>query len=89
MATVFFTANIQRHVACPTTVAEGATVREVLEQIFSENPAARSYILDDQASLRKHMAIFIDGQALRDRARLSDKVKSASQIYVIQALSGG
>ena len=85
MATIFFTANIQRHVACPTSVAEGATV----ERVFSENPAARSYILDDQSCLRKHMTIFIDGQAIRDRVHLSDKVDSTSQIHVIQALSGG
>ncbi|MBB3066168.1 MULTISPECIES: MoaD/ThiS family protein [Limibacillus] len=89
MATIFFTANIQRHVACPTSVAEGATVGEVLERVFSENPAARSYILDDQSCLRKHMTIFIDGQAIRDRVHLSDKVDSTSQIHVIQALSGG
>jgi molybdopterin synthase sulfur carrier subunit len=64
-------------------------VREVLENVFAENPRARGYVLDDQAALRKHMAIFVDGQIIRDRARLTDAVSETSRIYVIQALSGG
>ena len=89
MAKVFFTANIQRHVACPETEAAGGTVREVLEGVFAANPQARSYVLDDQAALRKHMTIFIDGHIIRDRARLSDAVAETSHIHVFQALSGG
>jgi hypothetical protein len=89
MARVVFTPNLQRHIACPATDAPGATVREVLDAVFAGNPQARGYVLDDQAALRRHMAIFIDGAPLRDRARLSDPVTQASQIYVMQALSGG
>jgi hypothetical protein len=89
MAKVVFTQNIQRHVACPETVAPGATVREVLDNLFAANPDARAYVLDDQAGLRRHMTIFVDGQMIRDRARLADPVRDASTIYVFQALSGG
>ncbi len=89
MAKVFFTPNIQRHVACPEAEAAGVTVREVLEGVFADNPQARSYVLDDQAALRRHMTIFIDGRTVRDRARLSDPVTATSKIYVFQALSGG
>ena len=89
MAKVVFTANIQRHVACPETRAAGATVREVLDAVFSANPQARSYVLDDQAALRRHMTIFVDGTVIKDRARLSDPVSEASAIHVFQALSGG
>ena len=89
MAKVVFTANIQRHVACPETRAAGGTVREVLDAVFSANPQARSYVLDDQAALRRHMTIFIDGHVIKDRARLSDPVSETSAIHVFQALSGG
>jgi sulfur-carrier protein len=89
MARVVFTPNLQRHVACPATEVPGRTVREVLDAVFAGNPQARGYVLDDQAALRKHMAIFIDGAPLRDRAGLSDAVRDSSQIYVMQALSGG
>jgi len=89
MAKVIFTANIQRHVACPEAHAAGGTVREVLENVFAGNSEARSYVLDDQSALRKHMAIFVDGQMIRERARLADPVTETSTIYVFQALSGG
>ena len=89
MARVVFTPNVQRHVACPEAEASGQTVREVLDKVFAENAQARGYVLDDQSALRKHMAIFVDGSMIRDRARLSDSVRDTSTIYVFQALSGG
>ena len=89
MARISFTPNMQRLVECPETEAAGSTVREVLENVFAGNPQARGYLLDDQAALRKHLTIFIDGQAVRDRTRLSDCVSADSRIYVFQALSGG
>ena len=89
MAKVVFTQNVQRHVECPEAQAAGATVREVLDNMFRENPQARGYVLDDQSALRRHMTIFVDGKMIRDRARLTDAVAENSTIHVFQALSGG
>ncbi len=89
MAVVAFTENIQRHVSCPTCDVGGGTVREVLEAVFVENERARSYLLDDQGGLRRHMIIFVDGRAIRDREALSDAVPENGEVYVMQALSGG
>ena len=89
MATVRFTQNIQRHVECPTREAYGATLRAVLDDYFDENERARGYVLDEQGRIRQHMVIFIDGELVRDRDRLSDPVEPKSVIDVIQALSGG
>jgi len=89
MPTVRFTQNIQRHLSCPPLEAQGTTTREVLENYFSTNPQARSYVLDDQGHLRKHMAIFIDGRQIADRDRLTDPVTAESILDVVQSLSGG
>jgi hypothetical protein len=89
MARVVFTPNIQRHVACPEAQACGHTVGEVLARVFEENPQARSYVLDDQAALRKHITVFIDGKMISDRTHLSDAVSEYSTLYIFQALSGG
>ena len=89
MPTVRFTDNIQRHVECPTRAVSGARVRDALEAYFDANPRARGYVLDDQGRLREHMAIFVDGGQLRDRAGLTDPVADDGVIDVIQALSGG
>jgi molybdopterin synthase sulfur carrier subunit len=89
MTRVIFTENIQRHVGCPEAEASGCTVRDVLDDVFATNPQARNYVLDDQAALRKHMTVFVDGRSIRDRVQLSDTVTETSTIYVFQALSGG
>jgi molybdopterin synthase sulfur carrier subunit len=89
MATVRFTESIQRHVQCPTRDIAGATLRDVLEGYFADNERARGYVLDDQGALRKHMAIFIDGQQLRDRQNLTDEVAPNAIVDLVQALSGG
>jgi len=89
MPTVAFTENIQRHIACPTVQVEGATVYEAMRSVFEANPLARGYLLDDRGAVRKHMVIFVDGEGVKDRDRLSDPVSTDSEIYVMQALSGG
>lgn len=89
MARVVFTSNLRQHVACPTVEAAGRTVREVLDAAFRENPPARSYVLDDQGAIRRHMIVFVNGKAIADRAGLSDPVPEGAEVYVMQALSGG
>lgn len=89
MPIISFTPNLQRHVKCPKSVVEGATVIEVLEAYFEEHASVRSYVLDDQGALRHHMMLFIDGEPLSDRRGLSDPMSAASELYVVQALSGG
>jgi molybdopterin synthase sulfur carrier subunit len=89
VATVVFTPNLKRHVECPTETVEGSTVCAVLDAVFAQNPRLRGYIVDETGALRRHMSVFVDGQQIVDRDRLSDPVRAASEIYVMQALSGG
>ncbi len=89
MARIVFTANLERHIDCPASEADGATVREALDAVFRANERLRGYVLDDQSALRRHMAIVVDGKPLRDRVGLSDPISAGSAIYVLQALSGG
>ncbi len=89
MTTLNFTSNLQRHVDVPTAQVEGATVREVLETYFADNPRVRGYILDDQGEVRKHVAIFLNNELIHDRKKLSDAVSDDDEIFVAQALSGG
>ena len=89
MATLVFTSHL-RHVG-PTEPHKyaGASVLAVLNHAFQDFPQLKSYVLDDQNHLRKHVAIFVDGLRLdRDNA-LSAKVAPTSEIFVLQALSGG
>jgi molybdopterin converting factor small subunit len=89
MPRVVFTSNLQRHVSCPETQVAAGTVRTALQQVFAAQPQARGYVLDEQGHLRKHVVIFVDGQRVRDRELLSDPVRDSSEVYVLQALTGG
>ena len=51
---------------------EGDTVAEALDRIFFANPALRSYVLDDQGALRRHMVIFVDGLPVKYLGREHD-----------------
>ena len=89
MAQVVFTDNIQRHVDCPPSQVSGDTVRQVLDAVFESNERARRYVLDDRGALHTHMAVFVNGEAVKDRVALTDAVPHGAEVYVMQALSGG
>jgi molybdopterin synthase sulfur carrier subunit len=86
---VTFTANLGRHLDAPPARVAGATVGEALEAALRSNPRLRGYLLDDQGRLRRHVMVFVDGEAVRDRHGLADPVAPAAEIFVMQALSGG
>ena len=67
----------------------GTSVREALDHLFADVPQLRGYVLDDQGSLRHHVAAFVDGVVVRDKQGLSEVVAPDGEIYLLQALSGG
>lgn len=89
MALVRFTRQLARAVPCPPATVAGTTVGAALATYFVEHPRVRGYVLDDQGGVRKHVAVFVNGEPIADRAKLSDLVTDTDEIDVLQALSGG
>ena len=89
MPRVIFTSNLQRYIDCSERTVSGTTVRAALQEVFGIQPAIRDYVLDDQGHLRKHVHIFVDGRRVQDGVRLDEPVGKDTEIYVMQALSGG
>ncbi|HTT85190.1 MAG TPA: MoaD/ThiS family protein [Rhizomicrobium sp.] len=89
MATVHFTARLGALVPAKQARVDGATVRDVLKHIFAQNAQLKGYVLDEQGRLRKHVCVFLDGERLAHDAALATCVGPQSEIYVMQALSGG
>lgn len=89
MAHLTFTAQLQRFTATPELDVPAATLGEALDATFAVNPQLRGYLLDDQGKLRKHVAVFIDGQMISDRSHLQHPLTATSEVHVLQALSGG
>ena len=90
MPTVLFTSALQRFLPVPSVQVTGATtIGEALAAVFASEPRLRGYVLDDQGALRRHVAVYVNGRPISDRARLTDAVAQDDEIYVFQALSGG
>ncbi|CAN5456013.1 hypothetical protein BH09SUM1_BH09SUM1_19300 [soil metagenome] len=81
--------HLRSHVSAAEFDVPGATVREALDVVFARCPALRGYVLDDQGAVRKHVAIFANNETLNDRETLSDVIAANTEIYLMQALSGG
>jgi len=90
MATIKFTYALKRfYPDLDTLEIEAVDVNTVVNTIDQNYPGIKAYLLDDQGSLRKHVNIFVDGTLITDRTTLLDKLTSRSEVYIMQALSGG
>ena len=90
MPQVTFTPNLRRHLSAPTSRVDSArSVREALDAVFEENQRLRGYVLDEQGRLRQHVSVFVDGEMITDRLNLGDALNDDSEVFVMQALSGG
>ena len=57
-----------------------------MHNLFESEPLLRGYILDDQGNIRKHINIFLDNTLITD---LEENVRESSEVFIMQALSGG
>ena len=89
MVRVEFAASLRRHVDCaPQSVAAGS-LRSVLEAALAAAPALAHYVFDDQRTVRKHVAVFVNQTMVQDRHHLDQPLVAGDRVLVIQALSGG
>ncbi len=89
MPTIHLTRHLRNVAPGGPIEVDGATLGAALDAYFAAVPKARSYVLDDQGRLRRHVAVFVDGELLIDKANLTLPVAPRTEIYVMQALSGG
>jgi molybdopterin synthase sulfur carrier subunit len=89
MPTVEFAPALTRHVACPPQRVEASTLRAALEGAFLAAPALKGYVLDEQGSVRKHVAVFVNAQMIPSRTQLDIELRPQDKVMVIQALTGG
>jgi sulfur carrier protein ThiS len=86
---VEFAASLRRHVDCAPQAVPPGSLRGVLEAALAAAPELAHYVFDDQRCIRKHVAVFINQEMLRDRARLDQPLGPGDRVLVIQALTGG
>lgn len=86
---IAFTSHLQA--VGPTDLVRyaGATLAEVLDSVAADYPLVKNYVLDDQGRVRRHIAIFVDGVMRPRETALALPLAAESEVYVLQALSGG
>jgi molybdopterin converting factor small subunit len=90
MPIVKFTSNLKKfYPDLSDTKVSSKNVRQVIGDIEEKHPGIKTYILDDQSALRKHVNIFINGRMIQDRKHLEDHVSEFDEVFIMQALSGG
>jgi hypothetical protein len=68
---------------------EAATVAEAVQRLDELAPGVAFYICDELGRLRKHVNVFVSGEMIVDRQRLSDHLEPTTRVFIAQALSGG
>ncbi len=89
MPRISFTPHLQRFLDAPPAAVDGATVADALGAVFAANPRLRGYVLDEHGRVRQHVTVFVGDAPLLDRVTQSDPVGPETEIFVLQALSGG
>lgn len=69
--------------------AASGTVREALERLWAECPAARDRVMTERGDLRPHVNIFVDGENIRFAGGLDAPVRDGAEVMLLPAISGG
>ena len=64
---------------------EAATVRDALRALEFEQPELRGWILDERGLVRRHINVFVNGEAGAEETALA----AGDSIDVLPAISGG
>ena len=66
--------------------ASGATLAELLAELDRRYPGIRFRVVDEQDRLRGHMRFFVNHEQVFE---LSQELREADSVQIVQALSGG
>lgn len=83
---VLIPSALQSYTQSSRVEASGSTLAEVLQDLDRRYPGIRFRIIDEQEQVRRHIRIFVSGEAVKT---LSHRIQSMDEVAIIQALSGG
>ena len=71
------------------SLPEGASVRDLFDQIAHDCPALERRIRDEQRGVRQHVNVFIGADNMRDLDEQATTLADGAEVSVIGAISGG
>lgn len=70
-------------------LADGSTVRELLDLLAEQFPAVERRIRDETGTVRRHVNLFVDAEHVRAHGGLDHRLHDGAEILVLPAVSGG
>jgi len=90
MPKIELTSQLAKLAECPAVQQiDGQTLAAALEELFDQHAALRTALLDDNGAVHAHLALFVDGQMIAERGQWDVPVNADSEVFVMQAISGG
>jgi sulfur-carrier protein len=71
------------------TSAEGGTVAEVLDSLYTEHSELRERIAGDDGGLRRFVNIYLAGEDIRFLDGLDTAVPDGAELTILPAVAGG
>ena len=68
---------------------EGATVGEVLDDLYRSHTELRQRIAGDDGGLRRFVNVYVDGEDIRFTDGLQTPVADGQEVQVLPAVAGG
>ena len=69
-------------------VADGDTVRDLLEDLMRRFPALRAQIVEDD-DLAPFVNVYVEGEDVRTRDGIDTEVRPGSTVILLPAMAGG
>ena len=67
----------------------GRTLAAAIDAVEAQHPGLGARILDDQGSVRQHVAVFINGEISVDRVAAQIPLRPGDRVQIVPAVSGG
>ena len=68
---------------------DGATVQEVLEQLYARHQELRARLADEDGSLRRFVNVYVAGEDIRFLDGLATPVSDGAELTILPAVAGG
>lgn len=69
--------------------AEGSTLRDVVENLASQNAEFKTRLLDDQGELRRFVNVYVNEEDVRFLQKLDTPLKDGDEVSIVPAIAGG
>jgi MoaD family protein len=69
--------------------ADGGTVGEVLDGVYSQHPELRERIAGEDGELRRFVNVYVGGEDIRYLDGLATAVTAGAEVQILPAVAGG